>query len=64
MQLNEITLKIKSSNPVDFKTKVKALEAIAMLDIQTMERLGELAKSSKAVAKLNSNWLFVKNLVL
>jgi hypothetical protein len=64
MQINEITLQIKSSNMVDFKLKKETLETIARLDNDVLEKLGQLAKSPKAIDKLRTSWVLIKNLVM
>lgn len=61
---NEITLKIQSSNAVDFMAKKQALQSIALLDTDTIAKLGELSKSEKAVTKLKTSWLLIKNMVM
>lgn len=64
MQKNEITLQIKSSDPVDFKAKKQALEKIARVDGQTLERLSVLASSDKAITNFNSKWLLIKSMFI
>jgi hypothetical protein len=64
MPNNEITLKIQSSNAVDFIAKIEALRTIALLDTDTLVFLGELSKSEKAISKLNKNKTLIKNMVM
>lgn len=61
---NQITLTIQPSNAVDLKTKQKALEAIALLETDTLTFLGELANSPKAVKKLKDNKRLIKTMVM
>lgn len=61
---NQITLKIQPSNPVDLAAKQKALDAIAMLDTDTLAFLGELANSPKAVKKLKDNKKLIRTMVM
>ena len=63
-QKNEITMQIKSSNPIDFKAKKEALENLARLDTDALSFLGELSKSQKAVDKLMANKLIIKTMVM
>ena len=62
MQQNEITLQIKSADPVDFKAKKTALEKIARVDGATLERLATLASSPKAIFFFFCNWGFIKTM--
>lgn len=65
MQENEVTLtmKIKSSDPFEYKSKKEALEKIARLDGTTLKNLAELTGSEKAINKFNSNMGFIRNVI-
>lgn len=52
MQINEITLKIKSSNPIDFKVKKEALEKIAFQNTDLISVLAEFGTHLKDVDSL------------
>jgi len=47
----------------DLEIKTKALQTLATLDIQTLQRLEKLASNQNAVKKFNGSWLFVKNYI-
>lgn len=49
---NEITLEIKSSNPVDFNSKKEALKKIAYQDTDLIETLAQFSTSLKDVDAL------------
>lgn len=46
---NEVTLKIKSSNPIDFKAKKEALEKIAFQDTDLINVLADFSTNLKDV---------------
>lgn len=77
MQQNEITIKIKSANPFDFKAKKEMLEnisrcngdeinhvgQIAKLQPEVINFLGELAANPKAIKKLMDNQNLIRHMV-
>ena len=60
MVKTEIQIPIKTSNIFEAKAKMEAIKTIASLDIEAVEKLAELAKNPKAVAKLKNNFSMIK----
>ena len=58
-QVNEIQVKIKSSNPFEAKVKMEAIKEIATLDSDSLQKLAQLAKKPKAIEKLKSNFSMI-----
>lgn len=58
------TIIVTASNKTEETKKAKALQYMANnLSIQEIERLEEMARSSKAREMLNSNWAFLKSFI-
>jgi hypothetical protein len=55
---------IKADNPFEYKEKIKAIEDIAKLDLDSLTKLSELSKSPKAIDKLKNSWLLIKSMVM
>lgn len=62
MSSAEIT--IEATNVLELNAKIQAIEKIKKLDVDTLNKLSQLASSQKAIDKLKSNWLMVKTMFL
>ena len=56
-------LNVTGTNPIDENIRVEALSYINNLPTDTLNKLGQLAKSEKAQSKLKSNWIIIKKMV-
>jgi len=55
------TIKIPHENAFELKDKKAALETIAKLDSETLEKVAFLAKCpKKAKQKISKNWMMIK----
>lgn len=59
--MSATTLNIPANNPIELNEKKKALEVLAKLDQDSLEKLKTLAKDPiKAKQKLDSKWSLIK----
>ena len=62
--MNSVEITVEATNVLELNAKVEAINKIKNLDIDTLDKLAQLASSQKAITKLKSNWLTVKTLFL
>lgn len=62
--MNSEIVTVEASNILELNAKLEALNKLKKLDVDTLNKLSQLASSQKAIDKLKSNWLMVKTMFL
>lgn len=56
----KINIETKINSPFELKPKTEALNALANLDLDILQKLSELSKSPNAISQLKNNFGFIK----
>lgn len=57
----QVTIEISALTPFEIAPKTKALQALAKIDVEVLEKLIKLSNNSKAVEMFKSNFGFIEN---
>ena len=57
------TILVTASNKAEEQKKAKSLQFLATLSVQELDRLEQMAKSTKARGMLNENWSLLQTMI-